>query len=357
MNLLLFNLAVDAEHVTLAFGLKWIKALARRFDHVDVVTMYEGKHSLPANVTVWSVGHERGYPKWLRMLRFYWLVLKVLRTRRIDVAFTHMIHVFAVLFWPIGRIWGIRNLLWYAHSAVPFGLRLAHAAADAIVSSTPEGFRLPSHKVTFIGQGIDVQMFEYHPRIPGMLFHLVSVGRLSPVKGNELLLEALDGWRPDGREGWMLTVVGETAVPAEEIYASGLRERARYLSGGEVKFLGRLDPPDIARILGEADVFVNLSGTGSLDKAIVEAMAAGCIVLTCNDAFRAIAEREGLDACVVERDATSLRNALDRLVGMVPDERAALSVNLARIARRDHAFDGLIDRLADRLTVMARGYA
>ncbi len=56
MNLLMFNLAADQEHVTLGFGLRWIEALSRRYDHVDVVTMFAGRYQLPSNVRVWSVG-------------------------------------------------------------------------------------------------------------------------------------------------------------------------------------------------------------------------------------------------------------------------------------------------------------
>lgn len=353
MNLLVFNLAVDKEHVTLAFGLKTIEALASRFDHVDVVTMYKGKYLLPPNVTVWSVGREHGYPKWLRVFRFYWIILGVLRARRIDVVFTHQNHIFGLLFWPIGRIIGISNLLWYAHSAVPLGLRLAHVAVDGVVSPSPESFRLSSNKVMFIGQGIDEKTFEFRSRVPKSVFHVVTVSRLSPVKGIELLIEALDGWRPNCRQGWKLTVIGGTTSPADERYAVGLYELARCISGGQVEFLGRLEPTNIASILSEADVFVNLSATGSLDKAIIEAMATGCITLSSNDAFRAIALRENLDSCIVERNSISVRNALDILIGMTPYQYEFLSRSQSQIARRDHTHERLINLLVDRLKSMA----
>src|SRR3954451_6280107 len=119
MNLLMFNLAVDQEHVTLGFGLRWIEALSRRYEHVDVVTMFAGRYQLPPNVQVWSVGRERGYSKCRRVLRFYSIVRRVMRERRIDVVFTHMIPIFAVLFWPIARLTGRRSVLWYAHGATP----------------------------------------------------------------------------------------------------------------------------------------------------------------------------------------------------------------------------------------------
>jgi glycosyltransferase involved in cell wall biosynthesis len=349
MNLLLFNLAVDAEHVTLAFSIKWIELLARRFDNIDVVTMYAGRYSLPPNVTVWSVGRELGYPKWLRVLRFYWVVIRIIRQRRVDIAFTHMIHAFAVLFWPVARLTGIRNLLWYAHGAMPLGVRLAHWAADRVVSSTPEGFRLSSNKVSFIGQGIDMAEFKPGARQRGEYFRVVSVARLSAVKGIDILVDTLDRWCPQGYVGWHLLVVGAATSPEEKEYAEALQQRASTVIGGNIEWLGRLDSPDIARLLQSSDVFVNLSATGSLDKAIVEAMATGCPILSSNEAFRSIIAGCGLDMCIVPRSAEGLRDGLNRLAALDDIALLALSSRLAELAHRDHSLTGFIDRLQGEL--------
>lgn len=354
MNLLMFNLAVDDKHVTLAFGLRWIEALASRFEHVDVVTMTAGQHQLPSNVTVWSVGRERGYPEWLRALRFYWLVWRILRQRRIDVVFTHMIPVFAVLFWPVSRLTGLKNVLWYAHGATPWTLKLAHRLVDRVASSTPQGFRLPSDKVSFVGQGIDAARYQAVPRIIDTGFHLLTVGRLAPSKGLDILVSALTGWKPE--MDWHLTIVGDGTSESEHRYAQTLRHQAQGALGpSRVTFSGRLDTDAIVPLLGKSDVFINLSSTGSLDKAIVEAMASGCPVVSSNDAFRAIAIAEGFPECAIERSPQSLRAVLDRLIVMNAVERQALGARQAEIARRDHTLEGLIQRLYDILEANVRG--
>lgn len=353
MNLLMFNLAVDDEHVTLAFGLRWIEELAARFEHVDVVTMMEGRHQLPSNVAVWSVGRERGYPKWFRALRFYWLVWRILRQRRIDVVFTHMIPVFAVLFWPIARLTGLKNVLWYAHGATPIMLRLAHRLVDHVVSSTPQSFRLVSNKISYIGQGVDVECYSAVNRIADPVFRILTVGRLAPSKGLDVLLAGLTGWRPE--RDWHLTIVGDATSEDEQRYAQSLRQRAPEMLGSHrVTFTGRLDQEAIASQFAKADVFVNLSATGSLDKAIVEAMACGCPVLSSNDAFRAIALAEGFPECAIDRSKQGVRKALDRLIGMSVAERNALGARQAEVARRDHTLPDLIQRLQGILVANAR---
>lgn len=346
MNLLMFNLAVDAEHVTLAFGLRWIEALAQHFEHIDVVTMYEGRHRLPGNVRVWSVGRERGYPKWFRVLRFYWLAIAALRQRRPAAVFSHMIPLFSVLFWPLAKLWSLPSVLWYAHGATPPTLRLAHRLVDRVVSSTPQGFRLASEKVDFIGQGIDAGLYPYRPRQCGDVLHIITVGRLAPSKGQDRLVDALATWGNGKSQAWHLTIVGDATSAGERDFAAAVRRlAANRLPTERVTFTGRLDAEAISTLLATADLFINLGTTGSLDKAIVEAMASGCPVISCNDAFRAIAEAEEFANCVVGDLPEALLKTLDEFVAMSVEQRQKLAEKQSLVARRDHTLDGLIGRL------------
>ena len=354
MNLLVFNLAVDAEHVTLAFVLRLLEALAERFEHVDVVTMTCGPHRLPGNVRVWSVGRERGYPKWLRVLRFYWLVGQILRQRRIDAVFTHMIPVFAVLFWPVARVTGLHNVLWYAHGASPRILRIASQLVDCIVSPTPESFRLPSSKVVFIGHGIDGRLFRSVKRgRPTSTLRLISVSRLAPSKGLDIIVDALAGWQTPHL--WNLVIVGDATTDDEAVYAQTLRNHARSVLGdNRVKFVGRKTPAEVASLFAESDIFLNLSATGSLDKAILEAMATCCCVISSNDAFRGIAQEAGFAELAIARTPEATRATLSWIAKMPIEERRELTKRQAAVVLRDHTLDGLMAKLSEILKSAAR---
>ena len=339
----MFNLAIDAEHVTLGFGLKWIEALSRRFAHIDIVTMTAGKFSVPQNVTVWSVGRETGYPEWLRALRFYWITIRILMRRRIDVVFTHMIPVFAILFWPVAKVTGLRNLLWYAHGTVTPTLKIAHRLVDRVVSSTPEGFRIASNKVTFIGQGVDGSLYRFRSRAPSETLRIATVGRISSSKGLHILVEALQSW--SSAIPWRLTIIGDATTDEERRYADEIRRQVNPSHRRNIIFRGRLEPDAIAEELAAADVFVNLSTTGSLDKAIVEAMASGCLVLSSNDAFGVIARNAGFADCIVPRDAAGLKIGLEYLSKLDRSARQLIAERQSEIALRDHTLEGLMDRL------------
>lgn len=345
MNILVFTLAVDETHVTLGFAVRILRALAARFESIDVVTMYEGTYDLPPNVRVRSVGRERGTSKPQRFFAFYKHVFAVVRERKIDVAFAHMSHLFAWLFWPVAKLKKIPTMMWYAHGAIGTSLRLAHRAVDRVITSTPEGFRIPSTKVKYIGQAIDTGVFTPVDRQDCLssTIRVVTVGRVASAKQLDLMIEALQRW---GRSDWRLTIAGDATAPVEQEYADRVQKTH---ADERVTWLGRIDPEAIASVLHQSDVFINLSTTGSLDKAIVEAMATGCAVLSSNDGFVALAKAEGVDECIVQSNVESITAGLDRMTSI---DRNALGRRLSAIAER-HSFNGFIDRLTAELEDLA----
>jgi hypothetical protein len=66
---------MDADHATLGHTTAWTNALARRADHLSVITMLAGRIAVEPNVTVYSLGKELGRSEPRRLLtylRAYW---------------------------------------------------------------------------------------------------------------------------------------------------------------------------------------------------------------------------------------------------------------------------------------------
>ena len=101
MHLLLFNLATDADDPLLGFTTSWIRAIARRVTSIHVITMRSGRCDLPDNVTVYSVGKEKGYSEPRRVLEFYRHLFSILGNHPIDACFCHMIPAFVFLAGPL----------------------------------------------------------------------------------------------------------------------------------------------------------------------------------------------------------------------------------------------------------------
>ena len=132
------------------------------------------------------------------------------------------------------------------------------------------------------------------------------VGRLSPEKAPEVLLQAAEG------TGMRVVVAGEGPLRAS---LEAGADRA------QVRFLGFV--PEVGPVLAAADVLALPSRTEGLPMAVREAMAAGVPVVA--SAVGSLPEvlGNGAGVLVPPGDVTALRLALEQL--SVPERRAALA--------------------------------
>ncbi len=149
--------------------------------------------------------------------------------------------------------------------------RLAESLSDRVVALTPADLEeqvalglAPREKYAVIHNGVDPEPFRDLPSRRGAGEPLVmAVGRLSPEKGQDVLLEAL-ALLPGVRGA----LVGDGSLrPALEERAS------RPDLSGRVRFLGLR--ADVPACLAEADLFVLPSRYEAQGMVVVEAMMAG----------------------------------------------------------------------------------
>lgn len=354
MNLLLFNLKTDADDDVLGFTTDWINELARRFDHVFVITMMAGTISVAKNVSVFSVGKEKGYSEVRRLFEFYNLLRKILAKNEITACFAHMMPLFLMLAGPLLKLRGIRSVLWYTHKRSTWVLRLAYLTADRVVTASRESFPFPGWKVTVIGHGIDVARFRPtdNYREAGMPLILLTVGRITRVKRLEAVVEALSehGKRYPG-QNIRLEVVGAPLLHEDHLYLDILRGRIATLGlTDRVFFLGSKPNRRVEEHYRAADGFINLCDTGGVDKALLEAMSCGLPIVTSNATFREVLPVELADVWVVDSSKpVEVAERLDRLFRMKSDARALMGKRLREIVERGYAVEGLAARVKEEL--------
>lgn len=306
MRILITTQTVDKNDPALGFFHEWIAEFSRAFDSVTVVCLKEGVHELPANVRVLSLGKEKGSSRLGYVARFYHHVIA--RLDDYDGVFVHMNPEYVALGGLLWRMLGKKVVLWYLHKSVDLKLRVAERLAHAIATGSAESFRLESDKVHVLGHGIDTELFSPGAERPaGGPLSVVTVGRISPSKDYETLIEAIALSRDA-----ILSIVGAPATEADREYETRLR---RFVSehglSGRVRFEGSTSHGEVPDVLRAADVFVNMSKTGSLDKAVLEAMACGLPAVSSNEAFANMLRPFGLTFS--EGNASALATVLDRL--------------------------------------------
>jgi glycosyltransferase involved in cell wall biosynthesis len=313
MNLLIVNFEMDDHGGVLAWQASVARALARSCASVLVLTERVGTFAPAPNLEVRALEYRPlGVPHRLGgAVLMRWSIYRLLKERRIDRCFIHMNHPWAYRLAPILRALRIPSLLWYAHGTVTPSLHRALRAATRVITSTPEGFRIPSSKVRVIGQGVNTDLF----RIPAFTSErrdILYVGRISRRKRIELLLSAMAAvTEVSPQSGLRLRLVGPNLTPDDLQYDMEMRTRMWAMGlQDRVDFVGFVPQERIPGLYASAFLHLNVSHTGSMDKTVVEALACGCPVLTSNEAFAGLLSDHPDFVMASERPADIARQIL-----------------------------------------------
>jgi glycosyltransferase involved in cell wall biosynthesis len=341
MKLLIFTQRVDKENDILGFFHNWIEKIAARVDFLNVVCLYEGQHNLPSNVNVLSLGKEKKSSKIKQLFRFYKYIWKM--RKEYDVVFVHMnpIYIFlGGLFW---KIYGKKIYLWHNHQQGSFitniGARMSeiafHTSQFAFVSRFKNSKTMPA--------GIDTNMFRKDEKIKKIPNSILFIGRFSPVKKIELLIEAVKLLDKEGID-FTLNIAGEAEVNGED-YFKKIKDASRDLEKlGKVKFLGKIPNYKTPEIYGRNEVVVNLSPAGLFDKTILEAMACESISLVSSPAFRGLLPNELI---FKDGDITDLKNKIINIFNLSVEEKNNLGNKLRQVVIEGHSLEILADKLVE----------
>ncbi len=343
MRLLFLTQVVDDEDAVLGFVPTWLRELAARVERLVVVTVRAGAMpELPSNVEVRSLGKERGVRGLPMLLAFRREMRRAVTEVRCDAVLTHMVPKYAVLARWLGVPRSVRQFLWYTHAGVNHWLLRSERIVDKIFTASEESLRIETRKRVVTRHGIDVGFLRPDPAegfVPG---RLVTVGRLTPSKDVESLLRGLAALRATGVDA-SLDLVGGGLVASDAGYGRAMAQLAAEIGVGDrVVFSGAIPYRHIPAVYRGAALFVSASRTGSVDKAVLEAMACGTPVLTSNESFGPLLP----DRCrFPARDTGAFASRAAALLALAPEARAREGAALRAIVARDHAVGPLMDRL------------
>ncbi len=355
MRLLILTQIVDLNDDVLGFMHDWIAGFAKNCQQVTVICLKRGEYKLPANVKVLSLGKETGKSRIKYFFNFYKYIW--CERKNYDTVFVHMNYEYVNLGGFFWRLLGKKIGLWYAHGYAPLGLKTAAKLVDIIFTSTKSGCRIDSNKINVIGQGIDtdklrITNYELPPsakaaedkRIQSRN-KIISVGRISPSKDYETLIKAVEILKNQGIK-LSVEIIGGPAVTADENYFSDLKKQVtdKKLSE-EIKFIGPVANKEILQFLQNAGLFVNMGQTGSLDKAMVEAMATELPVLTCNEAMLEVLGDYKETLMYPKRDYKKLAEKIEQIINLPFEEYRELGRGLRNIVIEKHSLKNFINKI------------
>jgi len=345
MKLLICTQKVDVNDSVLGFFHRWVEEFSKYCEKVTVICLYEGKHSLPSNVRIFSLGKEKGGScKTLRyIVMFYRYIWR--EKNEYDAVFVHMNPEYVVLGGIFWRLWNKRVALWYNHKKGGIRAIIAVIFSHIIFYVSSFAFMARFEKAKQMGAGIDTSQFGRNPSISRREKSILSLGRISPVKNVDIIIQALEVLAADG-VSFHASIYGDP-TERDKLYYDKIRAFARDLKErGNVVFHKGIPNHQTPEIYNEHEIFINMTPSGSFDKTILEAMASEMVIITCNESFRDILPEK----CIVEEDnSTDLAQKLKNLLAESSSHKEEIGKRMRKSVIETHDIRTVVKSISQYL--------
>ena len=139
----------------------------------------------------------------------------------------------------------------------------------------------------------------------------------------------------------ILDIVGAPITKLDFLYKKKLENLiAEKNLRNNINFIGAKTYDEMLDVYNGHDVLLHASETGSLDKAVLEAMACGLPVLTTSEAFSGMLD-------VLPKDANLIAGRIAHLNRDLPVRQAGMS--LRKIVVDNHNLDNLVEKIIKNL--------
>ena len=341
-KLLMITRKVDKNDALAGFTYNWVKKIGENLDKLYVITWQKSdRGELPENIKIISLPENK--------IGKIFVLLKLVGNflSQVDGIFCHMNPEYAILAAIRAKYFCQKKnrkkiVSWYTHKAVTWRRRCMEFCADIILTASEESFRYPRYpqKVKVVGHGIDLELFKPADKNNNGRFNILSVGRISPTKDYESIIKAVDILNDANIN---FKIVGDVILKSQREYFENLNQMVGVMDlAGKINFLGWVANQDIAPYYQQADLFINMSGTGSLDKAVLEAMACGCLVLTVNEAFAKILPPPLM---VEKNNPQGLAEKIKWVMSLPQEEKNEIVNKLINEVRNNHNLDNLVKKI------------
>jgi glycosyltransferase involved in cell wall biosynthesis len=272
-RLIVINYVMDPSHPALAHQFDTVVKLARNFEEITVLTSKYNGDLVPENVSVLVVNWRQGH-KFYNIIALNRKFLQIRGLTKYSHVFFHMTPNHSLALLPILKMLRKKNVLWYAHAHQPVGLAFLVRHVDSIVTSTSGSFPISSNKVNYIGQGIDLEIFNSDPekfRFNQSKKKFVYAGRMDKSKGVQEIIDLLK----EIRETYdiELTLIGNNS------------EHFKLSEGLDwIHAMPSVPRKDLPSELVKHGVFIH-NFIGSLDKVLIENVMLRMPIITSNLEF------------------------------------------------------------------------
>jgi len=335
MKLLIFTQKVDKNDSILGFFHNWLIEISKRIDEVQVICLEVGKVDLPKNITVYSLGKEKGSSQFkyiINLYKYLWLI-----HGSYDKVFVHMNQEYVLL---AGWYWKLKNIpvyMWRNHPKGSPLTRLAVALSTKVFCTSTASFTARFKKTLIMPAGIDIKIFK---PIEGMFrkkYSVCMVGRISPIKHIKLGIEVVGKLIASGSQV-SFNIIGSPTERDIKYYEELKDYATKNNLSNSITFTPALSPERLPEIYSSHEICLNLTESGSFDKTIVESTSCGAIPLVSNYSLKGLLPSVCITMASPEAVADSLQKLFEAHVKLeIQDELKSFV--------KSQSLDALLDKL------------
>lgn len=334
MRVLMYTPTLDLDDRIFGFTRGWVHAIQQQTQHpLILVTRALRTEHVPERVLGIALGMS-----WAKRVWRLWQV-SIQHRKDYDAVFVHMTPQVVLAGWMLWRLLGKKLFFWYAHGSTPWYVRVALWMSDGAFSPNPSSLRLSSPKIHYVGHGIDTELFSPDASIPReSVFR--TIGRITPKKRLESTLEILgELYRQDPELVWRYEIIGPSL--GEMAYVERLQAIARQLGiDDRVTFRSEGIPyKDLPNLYRSCAAFLSTSDTGSMDKAVLEALACGTPVFATGEAY------QGMEGVYALQASPGALEGLERVIYTLSSDAAGCEG-----VSHQHDLQGLVRRVLFGMT-------
>lgn len=350
-RLLFITQKIDKDDDILGAYHRWIEELSKKVDKINVICLYKGKVELPHSVGVFSLGKERGSGCLIRTVLFYKYIWSL--RKNYDAVFVHMNPIYIILggiFWKLSRK---KIFLWYNHPMGNLMAKIGIKLADQVFCTSPYSFSAKFKKTFLMPAGVDTDFFHPMPEIPKNNRQILYLGRISPIKKIEYLIEAAKILDSQGLDFKVLVIGSPGSAAVDREYELKLKKAAAgLLSKNMIEFKPAIPNHKTPEVYNSSSIFINLTPTGSLDKTTLEAMACEAVVLVSNKIFIDLFSEETAGRCMfAEGNSSDLSVKIESLLSWPAFQKMELGRQFRDIVTERHSLTRLINQLTKLVSV------
>lgn len=343
MKLLICTQTLDKNHPILGFFHGWILEFSKHFSEVHVICLQKGAYILPPHVYVYSLGKEEGESRLKYIYRFYKNFGHIFFKVRVDFVFFHMGAIYNILaspFFFLRKIYKTKFYWWKTHGHINLVGKIALLCVDRVYTAAEVSFPINTKKKYVVGHAIDTNISTHLKNEVGITKTILFVGRVTSVKNIEYVLTTAQILHEKGID-FCVRIVG-ASPDAKYLTALETMVRDMHLDT-VVTFVGALLHTDLEAEYQNADVVMNPSKTGGIDKVVLEAMSYGTPVVALEETYGTILSGFGL--AVKAQDARLYAERIEAIFNYPKAEQTLLAQSLQKEIQEHHALDTLTKRI------------